>query len=237
MAVTDDIKKLAPGNLIVLYELDLSPCVGRFGQTSTETFRWCDGVNQLGEDITWQGNTYLRYPIQTQGFERTGDGSIPRPKIVVANIGGIISSLTRELNDIAGAKLTRTRTFARYLDAVNFSAGNPMADPTQYLDKEIWVIDRKAAENSVFVEWEMTTPFDLNSVKLPRRQCVQNSCPWAYRSAECSYTGTMYFDKNDVPVSTLAEDVCGKRLGSCKKRFGENAVLPYGGFPGVGLVK
>jgi phage-related protein len=32
-------------------------------------------------------------------------------------------------------------------------------------------------------------------------------------------------------------DQCGKRLDSCKLRFGEGAVLPYGGFPAAGLVR
>jgi hypothetical protein len=32
------------------------------------------------------------------------------------------------------------------------------------------------------------------------------------------------------------DDVCGKRLNSCKVRFGENAELPYGSFPGIGTL-
>jgi lambda family phage minor tail protein L len=31
-----------------------------------------------------------------------------------------------------------------------------------------------------------------------------------------------------------AKDVCGKRLSSCRARFGDNADLPFGSFPGVG---
>jgi len=30
------------------------------------------------------------------------------------------------------------------------------------------------------------------------------------------------------------EDVCGKRIASCKKRFGEYAELPFGSFPSGG---
>ena len=43
-----------------------------------------------------------------------------------------------------------------------------------------------------------------------------------------------YFDKNNNSVSSLADDVCGKRLTSCKARFGENAQLPFGAFPTAG---
>jgi len=66
---------------------------------------------------------------------------------------------------------------------------------------------------------------------------VQNICPWRYRSSECGYTGTAYFNANDQSVTTLEQDVCGKRLSSCKLRFGEFAELPYGGFPASGLIR
>ena len=79
--------------------------------------------------------------------------------------------------------------------------------------------------------------FDLEGVSLPRRQIVQNVCPWQYRGAECGYTGTAYFNANDETVSSRAQDACGKRLVSCQKRFGVNAELPFGGFPAAGLIR
>jgi phage-related protein len=112
---------------------------------------------------------------------------------------------------------------------------NPYEDSSQYLDREVWTIDRKSAENSSIIEWELTAPYDLIGVKLPRRQCIQNACVWKYRGPECGYTGTKYFAKNDTVITDPTKDTCGKRLSSCKVRFGETAVLPYGGFPSVGL--
>jgi hypothetical protein len=43
-----------------------------------------------------------------------------------------------------------------------------------------------------------------------------------------------FVNENDIIVSTAAEDRCGKRLTSCKARFGTRA-LPFGGFPSAGL--
>ena len=235
MSVLQDLTKLSAGTLLVFYELDLSPCIGKFGQTTTDKFYWVDGVNELGANVVWRGQEYNRYPIQTSGFDKSGDGTIPRPKLTVSNTGGLIGSIARDYNDIAGAKLTRTRTFLKYIDAINFAEGNPYADPEQFLDRETWVVDRKANENSIFIEWELTAPFDLIGVKLPRRQCIQNACTWKYRGAECGYTGTNYYNEYDKPT-TLENDKCGKRLTSCKLRFGATAILPYGGFPAVGLV-
>lgn len=504
MTILQDIYQLKPNNLVTLYELDLSPCIGRYGATTQEKYYWCDGVNDLGNDIVWNGITYSRYPIQASGFDKQGNGSIPRPKLVAGNYGGIIGDLAREYNDIIGAKVTRIRTFAKYLDPINFepqnyytksndfsdsswqkdnitvtktsniipfpvgskisiqnvipsaynfgnlvvtsctttsvtvsltatvsqiqsgtisgsgytvntvevsgtgsaatitflpidsdkvtesdsiyaiteantntkhslnklnyitykanttycksfyirkgirnqikigfpgyiyadgiaryayidlstkgyfksntikgnvqieevpnSRGwyrcsvadtaevnvsalsddlvlchqgeevypgdssnyavlitspqistkslfpveyyaevnnylntNPYADTTQYLDKEIWTIDRKSNENSVFVEWELTAPYDLMGVRIPRRQCIQNVCSWKYRSSECGYTGTAYFNIKDEQVGSPTQDLCGKRVSSCKLRFPGGQALPYGGFPSIGI--
>lgn len=53
-------------------------------------------------------------------------------------------------------------------------------------------------------------------------------------SVNVASTTSQYFDANDLIVSTAAEDQCGKRLTSCKIRFGTRA-LPFGGFPSAGL--
>ena len=47
----------------------------------------------------------------------------------------------------------------------------------------------------------------------------------------------VYKDQNDQGVSSSTLDVCGKRISSCKARFGDTAVLPFGSFPGAGLVQ
>jgi lambda family phage minor tail protein L len=45
------------------------------------------------------------------------------------------------------------------------------------------------------------------------------------------------FDVNDVPVTDPALDVCGKRLSSCKCRFGATNVLNFGSFPAAAMMK
>ena len=87
------------------------------------------------------------------------------------------------------------------------------------------------------VKFELSMESDLPNTFLPKRQLIGNCCQWKYRSSECSYTGNNYFNKDDVPVSTLAADVCGKKLSSCKKRFGDNGVLPFGSFPTAGKTR
>ncbi len=229
--IESDVQKLNPGAIVEMFELDATALGG-------DILRWHSGVNVLGNDLVWDGNTYSRFPVEASGFERSGKGTLPRPKVKVANISGLIGAMARSLDDLMGAKVTRRRTFVKYLDAVNFAGGvNPQADPNCAFPEEIWFVDRKANENGVFIEFELSAAFDVRGVKLPRRQCIQNTCTWLYRGAECGYAGGAVADKNDAPTTDLAQDQCGKRLASCKLRFGAYAELPFGAFPGVGLIR
>lgn len=228
MSVREDIQKLAPGAIVELYEVHVD----------AEVFRFHSGTNELGSDVVWQGSTYTRFPIDASGFELRGSGTLPRPKVSVANVTGLIGALVRENNDLVGCKFIRRRTFVQYLDAVNFAGGvNPTADPNAALPDEVYFIDRKATENAVVVEFELAAAMDVHGVKLPRRQVIQNVCTWGYRSAECGYAGGAVADINDQATSDLNADQCGKRLGSCKLRFGAFAELPFGGFPAAGLIR
>lgn len=232
MTIASDIQKLELDKLVELFVVDLNPI------SVAEVYYFHAGVNGLGNDVTWQGRVYTRLPIEASGFEWNGSGSLPRPKVRVANVTGLMDALARANGDLVGAKFTRKRTFAKYLDAVNFTGGvNPTADANVHFDDEVWFVDRKSAVNQVFVEWELAAAFDLAGVMLPRRQVIQNVCTWKYRSAECSYAGGAVADINDQATSDITKDQCGKRLTSCRLRFGTYAELPFGGFPGAGLVR
>ena len=228
-----DLQAIAPSAVIELFELQLNTT--QHGVNDIYRFHAGSNLNANGQ-LVWNGSTYLRFPVEADGFEYTGNGQLPRPKIRVSNILGTITALLLGLPEgLEGAQVTRIRTLARYLDAVNFPGGvNPTADPLCEMPREIFYIDRKTSETRDVVEFELASAFDLQGVRSPKRQCIGNICQWVYRSAECGYTGTSYFDANDNSVPTLAADVCGKRLSSCKARFGATAELPYGSFPGIG---
>lgn len=230
-SIAAEIQSLAPSAIVTLYEIDATNVGGT-------VYRFHDGKNGLIADVTWQGLTYTAFPIEASGFEWNGKGQLPRPTVRVSNVMGTISALVLAYDDLAGVKVTRIRTLQKYLDAVNFPGGtNASADPTAEFPRDVYYIDRKAAETRDFVEFELASALDLAGVMLPRRQIVQNYCPWLYRGAECGYTGTSYFDTTDAAVGSVGLDVCGKRLSSCRARFGSYGTLPYGGFPAAGLVK
>lgn len=214
------LQEVAPGAVIELFELELN--TAQHGTNDTYRFHAGTSLNNNGE-IVWNSNNYLRFPVEAEGFEYNGNGQLPRPKLRVSNILSTITAVLLTLPDgLEGAKITRIRTLARYLDAVNFPGNvNPYGtpDPTAEFPREIFYIDRKTVENRDVVEFELAAAFDLAGVRAPKRQCIPNLCQWEYRSPECSYTGNGYFDANDVPTSSAALDICGKRLTSCETRF------------------
>lgn len=231
--VIKETKQFATSAIIDLFEIDLTD----LGVPSPNNiFRLHDGTASQG-NIVWQGNTYVPFPIEVSGYELTSKGTLPRPRFKISNIGGVIGALSYQYNELVGAKVTRKRTFSKFLDAINFPEGNPTADPDAYFDDEVYYIDRKASENYIFIEYELSTSWDLMGVMVPRRQVIQNVCTWKYRGEGCGYTGTAYFDQLDNSVNTLAEDKCGKRFTSCVKRFpSASQDKPFGGFPAVGLI-
>jgi len=243
----EELSVLAPSAIIELFELHLDATL--HGSQSTMVYRWHNGVNAaVSGDIVWNSLTYSRQPITAEGFEYSSGGrALPRPRLKIGNVSDSslgnyanvaeVSALlmlvneTTAGNDLGGATVKRIRTLKKYLD------GESAADPNAQFPQEVWIVDRKSSENRVEVVFELASNFDLPGVELPRRQIVASVCQWAYKSSECSYTGSNYFDVNDNSVASAADDVCGKRVSSCKKRFGDNGELPYGGFPGAGVIK
>lgn len=238
--VREELATLNPSSIIELYEV--ATCTRIHGVC--EVYRFHAGVNakQITDHVVWAGNTYYAWPVEAEGFEYTGNGSMPRPKIRIANVDASITAVLLELAqfsysaDLAGARVVRIRTLARFLDATNFDGNiNPLGtpDPTASLPEEVYFVDRKSGETNELVEFELVSVLDLAGVRVPKRQTINNICQWRYRSPQCGYTGTDHFDENDNPTNE-AGDVCGKRLTSCEARFGANALLPFGSFPGIG---
>lgn len=225
--ITADIQGLNPGAEAMLFHGDgLSIGLGhlRF-----------HGYTKAGS-IWWQGFEYSPWPVKAEGFARTGDKP-PTPLLTLGNVDGSISALCDEFEDMVGMKITRHRTFVKYLDAINFPGGvNPTASPTEHFPNEVWYIERKTGEDDDNVAFELTS-YDLTNVKVPKRQILPNQCSAEYRSADCGYTGPPVATINDIPTSDPLLDNCSRCLRGCKFRYGETGELSFNGFPAAGLMR
>ena len=183
-----DLQSINPSAIIELFTLQLDNSL----HGATTIYRFHAGSNlNANNKITWNGNQYFRFPIQATGFAFQ-KGQLPRPKLVISNGGNVGSSVTglsisailltvnetTAGNDLTGATVTRIRTLAKYIDAVNFADNtNSTADPKVEFPREIYTIDRKSSENREVVEFELASVLDLAGVICPKRQCTRAEFP------------------------------------------------------------
>ena len=161
------------------------------------------GGSLFGGDLLWQNTPYSAIPVETEGFEINGNGQMPRPKIRVANKDYFITKLLNDNNDFLHAKLIRKRTFVKFLDDKNFDGGNPWgeADSSAELSNDTFLFSQKTAENKSFVEFELSTPLDLENFDLTNRLVLSRYCPWRYRGAGCNYIGPPIETEDLQPIT------------------------------------
>ena len=180
--IITDLQKINPSAIIELFTLTTDATL----HGSAQTYRFHNGTSlNANGDITWAGNQYIKMPIQAEGFAFQ-KGQLPRPTLTISNALGTITAILLNVNavttgnDLTGATVTRIRTLARYLDAVNFpDSTNPLGtpDPTAEFPQEIYKIDRKSSENREIVQFELAAVFDLAGIRAPKRQCTRTEFP------------------------------------------------------------
>ena len=181
-AIVSNLQNTNPSAIIELFTLQLDSSL--HGATTIYRFHAGSSLKDNGE-IVWAGNSYQRFPIKAEGFAFR-QGQLPRPTLTVSNALGTITAIlaavnaTTAGNDLTGATVTRIRTLARFIDAVNFPSNvNPYGTPdsTAEFPQEIYKIDRKSAENREVVQFELASVFDLAGIRAPQRQCTRAEFP------------------------------------------------------------
>ena len=217
--VINESNKLQPSTLVQLFEIDISEILMgdklektlRDNQSfnvnlpSNNIFRFHNNVilsstNNRVDDIIFQGNTYVAMPIEATGYETNSKGQAATPKLGLAvKDEGVpefkqLKSLMRDLEDLIGAKITRIRTFVKYLDAANqfIKADKKLqeeSEPDQFafFTPDIYFVDRKSSETSTRLELELASFINYEKIKLPQRILNSTRCPWTYRGEGCCY--------------------------------------------------
>ncbi len=181
-------------------------------------------------DVSFEGQAYQAIACETKDFNSVGKGPLPTPTITVNNFGRVVGDLIYQIDQsdtkrLEGAWVERILTEHRFLDGQS-DAGSSVSRK----DYSRWVIEQVPRRNYKAVEFKLRTPYDIEGVILPGRQCT-HYCSWTYRTYPCTWAGG-YFDRNNN-ATTEANDECNKTLAACKVRFGNYAALPFGGHPGI----
>lgn len=242
MSFTQDIQQLEPGQLVQLIEIDGTAFgmenILRFHAHNIASDGWAAFAAENLHAIIWQGNQYDPYPYELKGMELSSTGSQPTPTLSVGNIGNYVTALCLQFDDLVKAKVKIHTTLAKYLDAANWTAGNPNASPSDER-VQLFYVNAKSQETRAQVDFELCSPFDVQSLQLPSRQ-ITPVCTWCMRGwyrtgTGCDYAGNKYFLKDGTPTDNPGLDVCGGKLSDCRLRFGAENALSFGGFPAANL--
>lgn len=198
-AVIAELMGLTPSPIVELYELDATPCgdptIIRFHNGvvgSPQPVRQTsplapppkpltpDAWQESVEAVSFCGQAYFPLPIAVEGFELTVAAAPPRPRLSMMNLDGFMSSWLLKTNDLLGARLTRRRTFLKYLD------GQPTAASVE-LPPDVFLVVQKQMESRTIVVFELGSTLDLDGVRFPRRIVQAEYCSHVYRGGGCNF--------------------------------------------------
>lgn len=195
MTLEADVQQGWHDAIVEMFDIDLEPITG----DPADKFYFTNQLKPDDTKIQWKGNIYEPLPILSSGYEKNTTGQIAQPSLTVANIMGTFTEVIDSLDDLVGGKVTRRRTFGKYLD------GETQADTTQEFPIDIFYIERKTSENALSITWQLSSVLDLEGLQLPRRIITQNYCQWRYRSSECGFTGAPVISFDDSIISPVGQ--------------------------------
>jgi lambda family phage minor tail protein L len=195
---------------VYLYELNLS----LFGED--EPVRLTRELYPDGSLVKFGGKEYTAIAIKLEGQKVDARNQIATPTLTIGEIFDVshqllIGSFVAKYDDLVGATIRETVTFARHLDAGDEPA------PLAVIRSEIYTIERKKSGSRIAYVFELSTGNNLQGAKLPQRE-VTNNCSWKqYRGDGCAYVGAPIEDINGnplVPVRLAGCTLSGRTIGN-----------------------
>ncbi len=227
--IATDRQRLEQDAVVQMFELDarkFGDGILRFSPTSVD-----------GGPVVFNSYVYQPLPIKAEGFAWSGSGALPRPTLTLAAKDLVFLSLVINSDDLVGCPVKRIRTYRKYLD----DGATP--NPEAVFPPDSYVIEKKKLQKRMYLQFELSTLMDQQGRMIPNRQILRDSCThrfrfwangrWNYDGVTCPYSGAAMFKVNGESTSDPTQAKCGKRISDCRRHFGEKAVLPFYGFPGV----
>lgn len=206
--VAEDAHGLTPDSLITLFEIDISEIKKNLNLNQSiliegDILAFHNMEILEGKKVKYDGHTYFAMPILMEGFEMSSSGELPRPTMMMTSMEGVkeaeerdpnnyvwpaLKSAILNLDNLIGAKVTRIRTLAKYLDATNEIPNVAQSpDPHAQFPRETYFVDSKTKEDKNAMSFELASYQDMENFKLPGRFVLSSRCPFLYRGEGCSY--------------------------------------------------
>jgi len=233
---------LAPD--VELFDLDVTKLGGGVLHWTPSPFV-ADPAAPVPAPIVWRQTIYQPLPCKCSGFDVPSGGTLAAPQLTIANVDLQFGEQLIAYNDLKGALLTRHRTVSGFLD------GQPGADPNAEWGPDLYRVERKVGQHSIFVTIELAPPSDMQGQKVPARPMLQDACVARYRTwnpvaqafvydqtdMACPFNGSTngnkMFDQSGNPVLDPRQDVPSRRLATCCKLRFPHQPLPTFAFPGL----
>lgn len=173
---------------------------------------FCNGLSDGTDNIYFPSkdgsalNEYIALPIAIEGIETSSSGASNRPSLRVVNIPTLTRSYTDDSDgsddestlydilqengilsneDLLNTKVQYRRTLFKHTYTVSDVSEWSTTDPIEF-PSAVYIIDRVAAEEPIFVTFELASPLDIEGVTLPSRVVIGRYCPWKYQGYNLS---------------------------------------------------
>ncbi len=191
--INTELVSLTPSALLELFIIDTTLVDNNKLPISEQIIYIHNYVTEQLTPVYFDGQKYNATPCKFSNNELKGDGTqTPRPLFSVTNAGGYASRILRQTQGLIGAKVTRRRVFAKFLDTESWPSGPPLWNApniNNHLSEDIYFVNRKNSENKKSISLSLVTGLELDGARIPRRRMYANNCDFLYRnSTGCNYT-------------------------------------------------
>jgi len=217
--IASDVQNLAVGNIVNLYEIDLTT-IGQDGY-----LRFTESIDNDYTPISFGGDEFIPIHMKTDGWSVTSADTLPRPKIMISNVLLTYAAYINSFDSLIGAKFTRRRTLEKYLD------GKPEENPSAEFAPDIYRIRTMPQKTKAVAEFELTPYMDFEGINIPKRQIIRDFCRQTYRiwsldstsfnytNTTCPYTHDYCYTRLGDYTTDESQDDCGKSLSDCEMRY------------------
>lgn len=148
-------------------------------------------LTNLDSDLLFGGETYLAADIEHDSTGENLGGAIDTTKLSIGSIDRSIIVDMEDYDGLRGHSVKIKRIFK-----------NQISDIECFME-ESYVIDSVPSYGERFVEFELTSKFDVLDIELPLRTYDRKHCYWKFKSSECGYVG--------------AAEACDHTLARCEE--------------------
>ena len=150
--------------IVELYEIDATNIGGSIYYLSPT-------VSSSETAIVWNSQTYTPFPIASDGWTRSSDGALPRPKLQISTVDKLIQAAVISLDDLVGARVIRRRIFEQFLD------GGAFPNPSATFPIDDYIINQKVSQTKIMLTFELISFLDREGSKIPARQMLRTDFP------------------------------------------------------------